>query len=482
MKMLMFVLVVIVLSTAVVFAVWRLRPGIPGLLPSNDTDRVQTNWGLWICFLLSGLAFSSAVAVIAGDARESTMGYLRIVLSDYAGEDSWMPMRRASQQLQEHTGDLLYQVVFFAQHVKFQYPLTALVPLDLPHRLFDVSTESVITAFKILSRLCLPVIAWVFLKLFMGATREGTGGAMPLPKRATAALFGLSLLSVALFYPLVRSEYHGQIQTAMTLAAAVALLAWQRGQPKLSGAMIAVCCIIKPQWAVVIVWALLRRQWAFAVTAAVLSLACLLVAVAMYGLANVLDYLPVISFLGQHGESYFINQSINGLMHRALFNGVNLQGAGLIWSGTDFPPYNALVYAVTTVTSALILLASIVWRITRKPTTLDLAIVLLSLTIASPIAWDHHYAVLLPIFAVAFPAALRLQPWGRWTLPLLWVIVALSAQSFVQVTNLLAATHFNFLQSYQLAGALLALTLLYRLTWQEEGTASRWPGASASMA
>ncbi|KWT82764.1 MULTISPECIES: glycosyltransferase family 87 protein [unclassified Variovorax] len=470
MKILIVVVVATLLSCVLLIALWRLQPGIPGLPHSAQAQRLAVVWRVWLMFLLSGLVVSALVTLSVGEPRESSLGYLRFVLSFHNGDDSWMPMLRASAFLREHPDQLLYQSVFFGQHVKFQYPLTALLPLDLPQRLLGLEPETVVVILKILSRLSLIAIAAVFLRLFMGAvqwpSRPGEPPALPAISRG--ALAALSLLSVALFYPLLRSEYHGQIQTAMTLAAGVSLLAWQRGQPRLAGLMMALCCIIKPQWIIVVLWAALRRQWSFAWTATWITGAFGLVAIAFYGLPNVLDYIPVVSFLGQHGESYFINQSVNGLVNRLLFNGVNLEGAGRIWSGTDLPPFHPTVYLATTLSSALILGLALFWRVRKQPTAVDLSLVMLSLTMASPIAWDHHYGVLLLIFAVLFPVALRRQPFGAATPALLWLAFLLSSESFVGVTNLLAGTTWNVLQSYQFFGAVLVLGLLYRLSWQEQ--------------
>lgn len=470
MKMLILVVAATICSALLLFVLWRYQPGIPGLPRTPQARRLGAAWRLWLVFLLSGLVVSAIVTLAVGEPRESSLGYLRFVLSAHNGDDSWMPMLRASAFLREHPDQPLYQSVFFGQHVKFQYPLTALLPLDLPQRLLGLEPDSVVLIFKILSRLCLVAIAAVFLKLFMGTVQGPAAVREPLqfPRASTRTLVALSLLSVALFYPILRSEYHGQIQTAMTLAAGLALLAWQRGQPRMAGLMLALCCIIKPQWVIVILWALLRRQWRFAWTATWVTGAFGLLAIAVYGARNVFDYVSVVSFLSRHGESYFINQSVNGLLHRLLFNGVNLQGAGIVWSGTDFPPFHPIVYAATTVSSALLLGSALLWKLGKRHSVVDLSLVMLSLTLASPIAWDHHYGVLLPIFAVLFPAAWRRQPWGAWTMPLMWIAFVLSSESFVGATNPLAGTTWNVLQSYQLFGALMVLGLLYRLSWQEQ--------------
>lgn len=476
MKMFIGVLLTALISAAIVVYLWRRQPLLAAQPGSPSTDRLSRQWRLWACFVFSCVALSSLVALVGGDPYESATAYVRTLLRAYAGDDSWMPMLRASAQFHAHPDVPFYQAIFFEQHVKFQYPLTALLFIDIPLALLPISGEQLVVVYKVLSRLCVPVIALVFMKLFMGASQQlapaGERAPVLLPK-STATLFVLCLVSAALFYPLARSEHHGQIQTAMTLAAGLALLAWQRDQPRLSGFLVALCCIIKPQWALVVVWALLRRQWKFAIAATLTGAAFLAVSVAYYGLRNNLDYLTVVSFLGRHGESYFINQSVNGLMNRLLFNGANLFGRGLVWSGTDFPPYHATVYVATVVSSAVILALAMFWRLRKAPTAIDLALIMLSLTIASPIAWEHHYAVLFPIFALAFPMALQTRPWGRRTEPLLWLALALTGQTFMTAVNLLADTRLNVLQSYIFFGGLLVLALLYRLSWMERAPIAR---------
>jgi hypothetical protein len=93
-------------------------------------------------------------------------------------------------------------------------------------------------------------------------------------------------------------------------------------------------------------------------------------------------------------------------------------------------------------------------------------IMLLSTTMASSIAWEHHYGILLPMFALAAPGVLRLRPCGRWTLGLLVTAYVLTSLR-LSITDVVAATRWNFLQSYVLAGAALVLVLLYRLRARE---------------
>jgi alpha-1,2-mannosyltransferase len=81
----------------------------------------------------------------------------------------------------------------------------------------------------------------------------------------------------------------------------------------------------------------------------------------------------------------------------------------------------------------------------------------LSLTMASPIAWEHHYGILLPIFAVL---ASRIEEPAS----LAWLAFAYaSAATYFQAAQLLAQTPLNPLQSYLLFAGLAALIALHLL-------------------
>lgn len=470
-------LAAVILCAGVLAAIWRLRPAIPGLPRTEAGERLTSNWYLWFGLLLGATLLSTAGTLLAGGPPgESTLGYFFRMLARSGGNDSWMPMLRASEMLREHPDLPLYKTLFFGQHVKYQYPLTALLLLDLPQAVASVDANNLVAVYKGLSRLCALGIGVVFFKLFMHEAQEAHGQAPLRMSRSTSiVLMLLCVAGVGLFYPITRSEFFGQIQTAITLVAALALLAWQRGHARTSGVLIALCCLIKPQWAIFILWALLRRQWRFAAAAAVTGVAGLLGAIAFYGFGNVVDYVSVLSYLGRHGESYVANQSVNGLLHRLLSNGPNLEHDGDVWMGSDIPPFHPLVYAFTLASSILIIGMALFWNRSKQPTALDLALVMLSLTIASPIAWDHHYGILLPILGLVVPAAVRYRPWGRWTVPYMALALLLTSQSFETPASFLADSAWNFAQSYLFFGALMFLVLLFRLSWLE----GRRPGLAA---
>jgi alpha-1,2-mannosyltransferase len=83
-------------------------------------------------------------------------------------------------------------------------------------------------------------------------------------------------------------------------------------------------------------------------------------------------------------------------------------------------------------------------------------------TLASPLAWEHHYGVLLPILAVALGAVLERGTWRAAGLPIL-ALCALIASHHVEALGRLSGTVWNPLQSLLFAAALVLLALLLAL-------------------
>ena len=190
-------------------------------------------------------------------------------------------------------------------------------------------------------------------------------------------------------------------------------------------------------------------------------LAGLSVSIAAYGLQSHVDYLRVLTFISEHGETFYANQSFNGLLNRLLFNGPNLE-----WQETAFAPPHRLVQAGTTFAGLVLIAAA--WlgpRRDRQASLFDLAIISVTATAVSPVAWEHHYGILLPLFAATAGETLRLKSFGAYTTIALMLAFVLTGQ-FFQPLQRLAATRFNFLQSYVLFGALLMLGLWYRVCRQ----------------
>jgi len=214
--------------------------------------------------------------------------------------------------------------------------------------------------------------------------------------------------------------------------------------------------------AFVALWALLRAQRRFVAAFAAVGLFGLTLSVARYGIAPHIEYLDVLRFLTQHGESFWPNQSVNGLLHRWLGNGHNLTfyTPGSEFWLEHFPPYHPAVYLCTVASSILLLLAALraPRRREERGGPLDLAFACIAATVAAPIAWTHHYGVLLPIFLIVYHAAhqRRLGNWFMAALAFCYLLAANLSSS----TRQLAATAWNPLQSYVLFAALGLMVLV----------------------
>jgi len=183
-----------------------------------------------------------------------------------------------------------------------------------------------------------------------------------------------------------------------------------------------------------------------------------LLSVLLFGLKNHVEYLSVLQFLSRHGESYWANQSLNGLLHHVVGHRVE------DWQAGDFPPYHPLVYWGSMAAT----LAILAWALTARrgqgalSGVIDFALAALAFTAASPIAWEHHYGVLAPTFALLFVFVL-LQPEAlprrRWLIAL--------AICFVFAANCFAFARewggpLIVLQSYLYFAALGVLAMLRR--------------------
>ena len=237
---------------------------------------------------------------------------------------------------------------------------------------------------------------------------------------------------------------------------AVAVLCWAMHRKVAAGAILGLVCLIKPHFGLFLVWAIVRGEWRFTVTCAVVACSGFAAAVLAFGWANHLDYLKILTLISERGEIYYPNQSINGLINRLVALGTLDQISNLEFSAADFPPFNRWVYWGTLLSSLALLCTAIVTRTGRRKPVLDFCIMAVSVTLAAPVAWEHHYGVTLPVFAAAF-AGIR---WNSWRLICIIASYALISNSY-PAANMLANTVLNPLQSYTLAGGMLLLVLLY---------------------
>lgn len=418
-----------------------------------------------VLLLLGSLAVSGAIWLAApAQYNETVLRHTWDVLRAESGDDSWDPSGHALAHVRSRAAGPLYATVFFKHGVRYQYPPSALFALAAMQWIEPARVVVDDQAYKGSRPAINDLAGWFFLLLTaaacaalleIGLRRRGIpcGGTALLALRV-AAVFALTLT----FYPVVKAFTLGQIQTWVNGAFALALLCWATGRKTACGLLVAFVCLIKPHYGLLLLWAALRREWRFVHACGGAIAAGVAVSIAVLGWENHVDYLRVLSFLSERGESYYPNQSINGVLNRLMSVSSPQDYNNVYWREAHFPPFTPLVYAGTLASSLLILGAALARR--RRDNdegrVLDFCTMVLSLTIASPIAWEHHYGVLLPIFAVLFVRSPADNSRLAWL-----VLFYLLAANFIQAANALAPTVLNVGQSYLLAAALGALVLLH---------------------
>jgi len=412
------------------------------------------NIGLFVLCVGVGLNLAFMTLLHVPTTLIGTFDFFRLDL----GNDSWWPIRAAARVISVEPQVPVYTTTIFGLQSKFQYPPTSLFLLqpiiaaeDLIHRsaaIFKASCWGAALATIIL-------MAWVFPRCLA----LGNGRATPLGRRDRVVLAAVAAVGTLTFHPIVTAVSLGQVQTWINFLFCAAVFSWVSGRKDWAGVLTAVICLIKPQLLLFLPWAAVRKEWRFIWYFAVPFCLISLISVFVYGLEDWSDYLELLSYVSKRGETFFPNQSVNGLLNRLFHNGNNL-----VWQEAAYAPYNFWIYIATSVSSAVIIALAILWRRhehERAPG-MDFLVAGLSFTMASPIAWHHHYGAMLPMFALALPATLSARGLGAGSLVVLAVSYVLSSTLF-DVTNRLADTPFNVLQSYIFFGAVVLLVHLYRL-------------------
>ncbi len=367
--------------------------------------------------------------------------------------DSWLYLYRAREFLSQPQSTTVYTELNLRQSLKFQYPPTSVLLVE-PFRWLTV--DQFIRVCNFFSWLMILASIPMLAHLLTLSQRYYRVPALIPDWKARLLVTGIVVVT---FYPLTSSFRVGQIQTWLYVCFIGALWAWLTDKKGAAGALVGLICIIKPQMGLIMLWGILRKQWRFVGGVLVTTGVAAAGSLAMYGWANHVDYVRFLSRISKLGESYYPNQSVNGLLHRLLFNGTNV-----VPQGSVYPPYHPIVYWGTMLSSACLVAAALFWR--RKDATvrtdiLDLSIAVLSFTMASPIAWAHHYNLILPIFTIVLTAtrASSVSPWKRLVLAGTFMLCS----NCYHLANALAVTHWNVLQSTLFFGALLFLGYLYYL-------------------
>jgi alpha-1,2-mannosyltransferase len=361
--------------------------------------------------------------------------------------DSWGPMLGSVNYFRANPGLPIYQAKLYDTLI---YPLTSILPLEWMKQA-GMSDPAVFRTLMFASWLA--VCAVVGLQVMIAAKVVGPRMSEPggLSWRAVVA----TALAAFFFMPITLAFSLGQAQIFLDLFFTLLVLFWAQGLERPAGVMMAMLAMVKPQFGLLLLWAALRRRWSALISGAITLALGATASMAVFGVRNNLDYLGVLAGLSRKAQSHYANQSMFGLLNRAIFNGENLPYHPYV-----YPPFVPWAYHVTLATTAVLVLLALAypWR-ERAGSMADLGAIGVVCVIATPMAWEHHYGVMLPIFVWFWFAVYRRGSGTVLWLAIAWVLIA----DFLSPFNFFAAIPVaNVLQSYMYFGALLLLGLLMR--------------------
>jgi hypothetical protein len=400
---------------------------------------------LAIALVVNGLIYALLTAglMAAGESatealKATSPGLSRTWLHTSRNFDSWLPMTKAYIRHSDHPEKGIYSI-FFEDKVKFQYPPTSLLILKLfPRSMLEMAGEKE-AAFRKVVGLASNIAGFITIFLSILILEIGLRRYPSIQPFAPAMLsvrVGIALVLGLTFYPLVGSHYLGQVQVYlnMLVAGAVFFHLLKRDVP--AGICVGLCCLVKPQLGLVLLWGVVRRKWSFTLAMGSIILVGFACSLVVFGWNNHIEYIAVLRNIAQLGEVYWPNQSVNGLLNRFLLN-----GDPITWSFSDFSTFNRTVYLSTTISSLVMLAAALLPSSRGEQNNdyhqLDFLIIVLAATMASPVAWGHHYGILFPLCSAVLPVLFYAPPFGRWTAPLF-------AISYAAISNVLLRPNLIF--------------------------------------
>jgi hypothetical protein len=358
--------------------------------------------------------------------------------------DSWGPMLGSVNAFLTHPGQPIYQAKLYDTLI---YPLTSILPLYWMKRA-GMSDPAIFHALMIASWVAVWTVVALQVAIAAKAVARNPSG---LNWRAVVA----TGLAAFFFMPITLAFSLGQAQIFLDLFFALLVLFWVEDKERPAGVMMALLAMVKPQFGLLLLWAALRRRWNALAAGGITLAVGAAVSLAIFGVRNNLDYLGVLAGLSRKAQPHYANQSIFGLLNRAIFNGENLTYHPYI-----YPPFVPWIYYVTLATTAALVLLALrnPWR-ERDGSMADLAVVGVVAVIATPMAWEHHYGVMLPIFVWLWFGVYRAGGGTAWKLAVAFVLIA----DFLSPLNFLAAIPVaNVLQSYMYFGAMWLLWVLMK--------------------
>ena len=408
---------------------------------------------LWFV-VLNILAVNVGVKLIAHFVFHTGVDEMRIrykhFFTFWQFTDSWGPMLGSVNYYLAHPSLPIYDAKLYDTLI---YPLTSILPLLCMKRL-GMDDAAVYRGLMIASWLA--VWAVVALAIAVAAAVLRRRGERLSWQAALATALGAFF-----FMPITLAFSLGQAQIFLDVFFAAVVLFWVKRMERAAGVTMALLAMVKPQFGLLLLWTALRRRWNAFISGLVALAVGGAASVAAFGLRNNLDYLRVLSGLSRKAQSHYANQSMFGLLNRAIFNGENLPYHPYV-----YPPFVPWVYYVTLATTAALVLVALAYRWKQRTGSVaDLGAMGVVCVIATPMAWEHHYGTMLgPFVWLWFAVYRRGQGRAVW-LAIAWILIA----DFLPFFNYFAAVPvLNVLQSYMYFGALLLLGLLLRTDVPEQ--------------
>jgi hypothetical protein len=386
--------------------------------------------------------------------RPTGLGAAYHWLTNDVQSDSWQPITDAMNYVATHEAAGLYQQTYYNSDHQFIYPPMSLTFVALVTHLGLLDWHSIASMENASWWVVPTTMATLACIVIVALVRQGAR--IRVTEGLLAALLAIEV--ILLFYPFMRSASIGNIQALLSLLLMIATLAWLVDHKAVAGLALGLVCVIKPQLGIIVLWSAMRREWRFTGALILTVGAFLLTSVLMFGWQVQEEYVKLLEFLSSRGESFYANQSVNGLLNRVMFIGNNLS-----WDGSHTQiTYDIRVHVLTVLSSVAFIAAILLYRRRAVAGPLDFGFALAGFTLASPVAYDHHFGFLPAVFLLAF-LALQNRSAGSWAYTLLAVSFTLCANR-IGITDLLAQTDLNFLQSYLMFGVLLLMGLLAWIT------------------
>jgi alpha-1,2-mannosyltransferase len=365
------------------------------------------------------------------------------------GEDSLRPMLAAYQISRSSKGINVYQEVVRRYRDRFQYPSASLLPIWL----WNAASDSALPKlgldlsgwFQAISILCLiGVLGGTALLIVVGPTESARVS-------ATWPLIAGGACMAAIFFPLLKGFSLGNVQLILNAMIVALLLAWRFEHKALCGVLVGMMSTYKPHYGILLLWALACEQYRFAAYAWGTILALVAISIPIFGVRIYSDYLQFLLAMGSRGHAFFANQSLNGFLNRWRGNQV-----WFVVDPTDFARYDVLVEIATTTAVLLLIGTMLYWcRTRRRPaSSLDLALALVSITVAAPVAWDDHFGFLPGVLALL--VRVMSTPLQRKA----WVASYVLCADIFYLTHRLTLSN-DLLLSTLFIGAMVILVLLY---------------------